>query len=73
MDPRLEKIEHKIAAGKRLDRDDALALFTTEDLFGLGTIANGRKEKLPGDTIHFGVSLNINHLTLSHLRLLHRQ
>ena len=68
MDPRLQKIEHKIAAGERLDRDDALSLFTTEDLFGLGKIANGRKEKIHGSKIHFGVSLNINHTNICSLR-----
>jgi 2-iminoacetate synthase ThiH len=45
MDPRLQKIEQKIAAGERLDRDDALALFTTEDLFAVGRKANGKKER----------------------------
>ena len=64
MAPRLQKIEHKTAAGERLDSDDALALFTTNDLFGLGKIANGRKEKIHGTKIHFGGSLNINHITL---------
>ena len=68
MDPRLQKIEHKIAAGERLDRDDALALFRTDDLFGLGKIANGRKEKRHGTKIHFGVSLNINHTNICTLR-----
>ena len=68
MDPRLQKIEHKIASGERLDRDDALSLFTTEDLFGLGKIANGRKEKIHASKIYFGVSLNINHTNICTLR-----
>jgi aminodeoxyfutalosine synthase len=68
MDPRLQKIEQKIAAGERLDRDDALALFTTDDLFEVGRIANGQKEKIHGNKIHFGVSLNINHTNICNLR-----
>ena len=51
MGSRLQKIEQKLAAGKRLDRDDALALFTTDDLFEVGRIANGQKEKIHGNKI----------------------
>ena len=68
MDSRLHKIEQKIAQGDRLDRDDALALFTTDELFEVGRIANGKKEKIHGNTIHFGVSLNINHTNICSLR-----
>ena len=68
MDPRLQKIEQKIVAGERLDRDDDLALYTTEDLVEVGRIANGQKEKMHGNKIHFGVSLNINHTNICSLR-----
>ena len=68
MDPHLQSIKEKVDAGERLDRDDALALFTTPDLFELGRIANSKKEKLHGNTIYFGVSLNINHTNICELR-----
>ena len=68
MDPRLQEIEHKVHAGERLDQSDALALFTTRDIFGLGKIANARKEKIHGNKVYFGVSLNLNHTNICKLR-----
>ena len=68
MVPDLQSIKEKVDAGERLDRHDALALFTTQDLFELGRIANSRKEALHGNTIYFGVSLNINHTNICELR-----
>ena len=37
MDPQLQGIKKKAEAGERLDHSDALALFNTQDLFGLGS------------------------------------
>jgi aminodeoxyfutalosine synthase len=68
MVPHLQSIKEKVDAGERLDRHDALALFTTQDLFELGRMANSRKEALHGNTIYFGVSLNINHTNICELR-----
>jgi aminodeoxyfutalosine synthase len=68
MDPHLQSIKEKVEAGERLDCHDALALFTTQDLFELGRMANSRKEALHGNTIYFGVSLNINHTNICELR-----
>jgi aminodeoxyfutalosine synthase len=64
----LQSIKEKVDAGERLDRNDALALFTTQDLFELGRMSNSRKEALHGNTIYFGVSLNINHTNICELR-----
>ena len=64
----LQRIREKLAEGERLDRHDALALFTTPDLFELGRMANSRKEALHGGTVHFGVSLNVNHTNICELR-----
>ncbi|MBP1721999.1 MAG: hypothetical protein H6Q45_611, partial [Deltaproteobacteria bacterium] len=36
MDSDLLRIKEKVASGERLDAQDGLALFSTEDLFGLG-------------------------------------
>jgi aminodeoxyfutalosine synthase len=68
MDSELKRIEEKIKAGERLDFNDALALFNTRDLFELGRIANSVKERLHGDKVCFGVSLNINHTNICTLR-----
>ena len=68
MDPHLQSVKEKVMAGERLDRNDALTLFHTQNLFQLGRLANSRKEKLHGNGIYFGVSLNINHTNICELR-----
>ncbi len=68
MDSDLKRIKDKVASGERLDARDGLTLFSTDDLFGLGRLANGVKERLHGNTIYFGVSLNINHTNICTLR-----
>ena len=39
-DPALIPIAEKVGAGVRLSGDDAIALFKTSDLLGLGSMAN---------------------------------
>ena len=68
MDPHLQSVKEKVMAGERLDRNDALALYHTQNLFELGRIANSRKEKLHGSKVYFGASLNINHTNICELR-----
>lgn len=68
MDSDLTRIKEKLGAGERLDAQDGLTLFSTNDLFGLGRLANGVKERLHGNKIYFGVSLNINHTNICTLR-----
>lgn len=68
MDAYLQKIKEKVEDGERLDFNDSLALFHTQDLFELGRIANSVKEKMHGNKIYFGVSLNINHTNICKLR-----
>ncbi len=68
MDSDLERIKEKVASGERLDAQDGLALFSTKDLFGLGRLANSVKERLHGNRVYFGVSLNINYTNVCMLR-----
>ena len=68
MDSDLLRIKEKLDSGERLDAQDGLILFSTQDLFGLGTLANSLKEKLHGNRVYFGVSLNINYTNLCTLR-----
>lgn len=68
MDSNLRRIKEKVEAGERLDSNESLSLFTTQDLFELGRIANRVKEKIHGNKIYFGVSLNINHTNICSLR-----
>ena len=64
----LQKIKEKVEAGERLDFDDSLGLFNTHDLFELGEVANSIKEKIHGNKVCFGTSLNINHTNICKLR-----
>jgi aminodeoxyfutalosine synthase len=59
-DPRLHSIWDKVQAGERLDRGDGLALFDTEDLHGLGRIADVFKSRLHGDQVFFVLNRYIN-------------
>jgi aminodeoxyfutalosine synthase len=68
MDPNLQKIKEKVAAGERLNFDDSLSLFNTQDLFELGKIANNTKENIHANRVYFGTSLNINHTNICKLR-----
>lgn len=68
MDRNLQKIKEKVAAGERLNVDDSLSLFNTQDLFELGKIANRTKEQIHGHRVYFGTSLNINHTNICKLR-----
>ena len=39
-DPALEPIADKVVAGERLSRDDGVALLASDDLLGVGRLAN---------------------------------
>ncbi|HXY50523.1 MAG TPA: aminofutalosine synthase MqnE [Terriglobales bacterium] len=59
-DPRLHPVHEKILAGTRLDAADALALYRTGDILGLGWLANRVRERLHGDKTYFNVNRHIN-------------
>lgn len=58
-DARLEPIWEKVLAGERLDRPDALSLFETEDLLGVGRMANHVKTRREGDRVFFVINRHI--------------
>ena len=57
----LEPIREKIEAGERLDFEDGLALLETDDLLGLGDLAD-RARRLRGgtDEVYFVQNLYLN-------------
>ena len=57
----LEPIREKIEAGERLDFEDGLALLETDDLLGLGELAD-RARRLRGgtDEVYFVQNLYLN-------------
>ena len=58
-DPRLRSIQEKLAAGERLDRADGMLLFETEDLLGVGWMADQVKSGREGDRVYFVINRHI--------------
>jgi aminodeoxyfutalosine synthase len=60
LDPRLEPIAAKVLAGKRLDFNDGLTLYGSQDVLAVGWLANHVRERLHGDVTYFNVNRHIN-------------
>ena len=58
-DPRLEPIWERVAAGQRLDRQAGLTLFETDDLLGIGRMADHVKTRREGDRVFFVINRHI--------------
>jgi aminodeoxyfutalosine synthase len=59
-DSRLAPVWEKVRAGQRLSREDGLLLFETEDLHGLGRLADFAKSRLHGEQVFFVLNRYIN-------------
>lgn len=59
-DPALEPIAEKVLAGERLTREDGLALYASNDLIGIGQLADTVRRRINGDRVHFMVNRHIN-------------
>ncbi len=57
----LSPIYDKVAAGERIDAADCLKLFESNDLIGLGQIANLPREKKNGNKAFFNINRHINY------------
>ncbi len=55
-DPRLLPIWEKVSARERLAREDGLLLFETDDLLGVGQMANFAKRRRVGDWVFFVIN-----------------
>lgn len=60
MDDLLERVTQTIQQQRRLTREDALALFASEDVIGLGRLAEQVKRARWGDRAHFVINRQIN-------------
>jgi aminodeoxyfutalosine synthase len=60
-DSALETVREKVLAGRRLGFEDGLALYRTQDLLGLGWLANQVRERMHGDAAYFVWNTHINH------------
>jgi aminodeoxyfutalosine synthase len=58
-DRRLEPIWEQVAAGQRLDRQAGLNLFETDDLLGVGRMADHVKTRREGDRVFFVINRHI--------------
>ena len=60
LDPALEPVAEKVLAGERLDRSDGLVVATTDDLLGVGRLANLVRERLHGDRTYYNINRHLN-------------
>jgi aminodeoxyfutalosine synthase len=58
-DSRLEPIWEKVRAGERLSREDGLTLFESDDLLGVGRMADHVKSRREGDRVYFVINRHI--------------
>ncbi|MCL4524645.1 MAG: aminofutalosine synthase MqnE [Acidobacteria bacterium] len=70
-DARLKPIAEKVLAGVRLDADDGIALYRTNDLLAVGWLANFVREKRHGNVCYYNINRHINptNVCVAHCRL----
>jgi aminodeoxyfutalosine synthase len=59
-DPRLLPVAEKVLAAQRLDRDDGVVVAETDDLLGVGRLANTVRERLHGDRTYYNINRHLN-------------
>jgi aminodeoxyfutalosine synthase len=59
VDSRLAPVWEKTQAGERLTRDDGLLLFETDDLLGVGRMADHVKSRREGNRVYFVINRHI--------------
>ena len=67
-DPLLRPVAEKVSRGERLDADDALRLYRTSDLLGLGAMADYANRARNGDRVYFSANQHINPTNVCILR-----
>jgi aminodeoxyfutalosine synthase len=67
-DPRLEPVAEKVEAGLRLSNHDAVLLFETPDLLGLGVLADFANRRRNGNRVYFAANQHINPTNVCVLR-----
>ncbi len=66
--PQLRPAAEKLAAGERLGRDDAVALFESRDLLAVGALADARNRRRNGRRVFFSANQHINPTNVCVLR-----
>jgi aminodeoxyfutalosine synthase len=67
-DPALRPVAEKVLSGVRLETADGLALYATEDLLGLGRLADHANTRRNGDRVFFSANQHINPTNVCVLR-----
>ncbi|MEO8479925.1 MAG: aminofutalosine synthase MqnE, partial [Gemmatimonadota bacterium] len=67
-DTALLPIRDRVVAGERLTREDGLTLFATNDLIGLGRLADFANQRQNGDRVWFSANQHINPTNVCILR-----
>ncbi|MES2123119.1 MAG: aminofutalosine synthase MqnE [Gemmatimonadota bacterium] len=67
-DPALLAIADKVDGGQRLDASDARLLYDTDDLIGVGTLADVANRRRNGDRVFFSANQHINPTNVCILR-----
>lgn len=60
VDPKLVPVAEKVLAGERLNRSDGIVAATSDDLLGLGRLANVVRERLHGDLTYYNINRHLN-------------
>jgi len=63
-DKRLEEAADRVEAGERLSFEDGIALFETDDLNGLGRLADSVRRRKHGKTTYYNVNRHFNHTNI---------
>ena len=67
-DGAVRRIAEKVAAGERLQPADAITMYQSHDLLGLGTLADGINRAKNGDVVTFASNQHINPTNICTLR-----
>jgi len=68
MKKKLDRIEDKVYSGERITREDALALFASNDILAIGKMADLRRSQIAGDDVYYSYNLNVNPTNICALR-----
>jgi len=60
-DPRLEPIQAKVLAGKRLSLDDGAVLYGTSDIWGVIALADLVRRRMHGDVAYYNINKHLNY------------
>lgn len=67
-DPRIRPIADRVLEGERLDREDGITLFDSDDLLTLGALADHVNQRKNGDRVFFVANQHINPTNVCILR-----